>query len=140
MIELREHVPSRDEYFDLFATTGWNAEYNLGPVELERVNRNSWYVVSAYDGEMLVGFGRVVTDVLMHAMIFDMIVRPDYQNQGLGTMILTRLVERCQAQGIRDIQLFCAKGKRGFYEKCSFEARPDDAPGMQFKRKGMGDV
>jgi GNAT superfamily N-acetyltransferase len=135
MIALREQLPDKDEYFSLFTTTGWNKDYKASPDDLERANRNSWLVVSAYDENKLVGFGRVMTDFVMHAMIFDMIVLPDYQGRGVGTMILTRLVDRCLAQGIRDIQLFCAKGKRAFYEKNGFEARRDDAPGMQFKKE-----
>jgi GNAT superfamily N-acetyltransferase len=131
MTTLREQLPDKDEYFSLFNTTGWNKEYQLSPDELERANRNSWLVISAYDGDKLVGFGRALTDHVMHAMIFDMIVLPEYQGRGIGTMILNQLVDRCQAIGIRDIQLFCARGKRGFYEKNGFEARPDDAPGMQ---------
>jgi GNAT superfamily N-acetyltransferase len=134
MIALREQLPPKDEYFSLFETTGWNQKYQLGPGDLERANQNSWLVVSAYDGDTLVGFGRVVTDHVMHAMIFDMIVQPEYQRQGIGTLILDRLVERCLALGIKDIQLFCAKGKKAFYEKNGFEARPDDAPGMQLRR------
>jgi GNAT superfamily N-acetyltransferase len=137
MIKLHEQLPDKDEYFSLFTTTGWNKDYQVSPDDLERANRNSWLVVSAYDENKLVGFGRVMTDFVMHAMIFDMIVLPDYQGRGIGTMILTRLVDRCLGQGIRDIQLFCAKSKRAFYEKNGFEARMDDAPGMQFK-KGKG--
>ncbi len=91
-------------------------------------------MVSAFDDDRLVGFGRVVTDHVMHAMIFDMIILPEYQGRGIGTMILNRLVERCLALGIRDIQLFCARGKIGFYEKNGFEARADDAPGMQLRK------
>lgn len=134
MIALREQIPPKDEYFSLFETTGWNQKYQLNPDDLERANQNSWLVVAAYEEEKLVGFGRVVTDFVMHAMIFDMIVLPEYQQQGIGTMILARLVERCLALGVRDIQLFCAKGKRTFYEKNGFEARPDDAPGMQLRK------
>ena len=134
MIELREQLPDKDEYFSLFNTTGWNKEYKASPDDLERANQNSWLVVSAYDGSKLVGFGRVVTDFVLHAMIFDMIILPDYQGQGIGTMILGRLVDRCLEQGIRDIQLFCAEGMRVFYEKNGFEARAVDAPGMQRKR------
>ena len=134
MIELREQVPDKDEYFSLFNTTGWNKEYKASPDDLERANQNSWLVVSAYDGSKLVGFGRVVTDFVLHAMIFDMIILPDYQGQGIGTMILGRLVDRCLEQGIRDIQLFCAEGMRVFYEKNGFEARAVNAPGMQRKR------
>ena len=135
MIRLHEGLPDKDEYFSLFNSTGWNKNYKVSPDDLERANRNSWLVVSAYDENQLVGFGRVMTDFVMHAMIFDMIVLPEYQNRGIGTMILERLVDRCLDQGIRDIQLFCAKGKRAFYEKNGFETRMEDAPGMQFKRK-----
>lgn len=135
MIALREQLPDKDEYFFLFTTTGWNEDYQVSANDLDRANRSSWLVVSAYDENKLVGFGRVMTDSVMHAMIFDMIVSPDYQGKGIGTMILTRLVDRCVAEGIRDIQLFCATGKRAFYEKNGFEARTDAAPGMQFRKR-----
>ena len=134
MIELREQLPDKDEYFSLFNTTGWNKEYKASPDDLERANQNSWLVIAAYDESKLVGFGRVVTDFVLHAMIFDMIILPDHQGQGIGTMILERLVDRCLEGGIRDIQLFCAEGKRAFYEKNGFEVRAVDAPGMQRKR------
>jgi GNAT superfamily N-acetyltransferase len=67
-------------------------------------------------------------------MVYDMIVLPAYQGQGIGGVILDRLVEKCRAAGIRDIQLFCARGKRSFYEKRGFIARPDEAPGMQYRK------
>jgi GNAT superfamily N-acetyltransferase len=133
-ISLSEQLPDKNEYFSLFVTTGWNAEYQASPDELERTNKNSWLTISAYDEDKLVGFGRVVTDFILHAMIFDMIVLPDHQGQGIGTMIINALVKRCKEQGIRDIQLFCAKGKRGFYEQNGFEVRPEDAPGMQLRK------
>lgn len=135
MIELREQLPDKDEYFLLFNTTGWNKDYKASVDDLERANRNSWLVVSAYDGSKLVGFGRVVTDFVLHAMIFDMIVLPDYQGRGIGTKILSRLVNKCLRHDIRDIQLFCAKGQKTFYEKNGFEIRADDAPGMQLKKE-----
>jgi GNAT superfamily N-acetyltransferase len=133
----------KDEYFALFNTTGWNADYRAPPEDLELTNRNSWLTVSAYDGARLVGFGRVVTDFVLHALIFDMIVLPDHQGQGIGTLILQALLNRCEERGIRDIQLFCAKGKRAFYERNGFVSRAEDAPGMQlvkekFKEQSRG--
>jgi GNAT superfamily N-acetyltransferase len=124
--------PTPDEYFALFQTTGWNDEYHLTPHDLARALKGSAFMVSAYDDGRLVGFGRAVTDTV-HAMIYDLIVAPDHQRQGIGGEILDRLVRRCRDAHIRDVQLFCAQGKRAFYEQHGFVARPDDAPGMQYR-------
>lgn len=125
-------LPSPDSFYALFQTTGWNDQYQLTAAELAKALQASWFVVCAYDGENLVGFGRLMSDGVLHAMIYEMIVTPVYQGQGIGTQILHQLLARCQAAGVRDIQLFCARGKRPFYEKNGFVARPDDAPGMQY--------
>ena len=133
-IALIEELPDKQEYHYLFESTGWNKIYTASPDELEIANRNSWLTICALDDDKLVGFGRVVTDFTLHAMIFDLIVLPDYQGRGIGTKVLKTLVEKCRAQGLRDVQLFCAKGQSAFYEKNGFEVRPDNAPGMQLKR------
>jgi len=39
---------------------------------------------------------------------------------------------------IRDLQLFSARGKDGFYRRHGFSIRPDAAPGMEIKRSGSG--
>ena len=124
--------PTPAEYFALFEATGWNDSYHLTPLDLAKALKGSVFMVSAYDEGRLVGFGRVVTDFI-HAMIYDLIVAPDHQHQGIGGEILDRLVGRCYEAHIRDIQLFCATGKREFYERHGFQARPDDAPGMQYR-------
>ena len=41
------------------------------------------------------------------------------------------LAEEFLKNNIRDIQLFCAKGKRKFYEKYDFMARSEEEPGME---------
>ncbi len=124
--------PTSTEYLALFETTGWNNEYQLTSHDLARALKESMFTLSAYDEGRLVGFGRVVSDSI-HAMIYDLIVVPDHQRQGIGGAILDRLVRRCQDAHIRDIQLFCAAGKREFYQRHGFTARPDDAPGMQYR-------
>jgi GNAT superfamily N-acetyltransferase len=133
ILQFRNDVPTADQFWRLFQTTGWNDEYRLAPNELTAALQHSWYVVAVYEGEQLVGFGRMVSDLVMHAMIYDLIVAPGHQQQGIGTQILDRLVKRCREANIRDIQLFCALGKRAFYEKRGFKARPVDAPGMQYR-------
>jgi catechol 2,3-dioxygenase-like lactoylglutathione lyase family enzyme len=132
-IRIETEPPDAQDYHDLFETTGWNAEYRATPGDLDRANRNSWYVVSAYDADRLVAFGRVVSDGVLHAMVYDMIVRPEFQRAGLGSRVLSMLVARCREANIPDVQLFCARGKKAFYLRHGFEPRPDDAPGMQLR-------
>ena len=132
-VHMREEIPSIEQFWPLFQSTGWNQEYQLSPAEVMQGLQNSWYAVAAYEGDELVGFGRLVSDTVLYAMIYDLIVLPGRQRQGTGSRILDLLVERCRKAKIRDIQLFCARGKKSFYEKRGFVARPEDAPGMQYR-------
>ena len=76
MIEFRECIPNIDDYYNLFITTGWNAEYNFTKNNLEKAINNSWYSVSIYDFDKLAGFGRVIADGVHHALIVDLIIHP----------------------------------------------------------------
>jgi GNAT superfamily N-acetyltransferase len=91
----------------------------------------TWYAVSAYEGERLVGTGRIIGDGVLHALLVDVIVDPDYRHRGIGSAIVERLVAECRRHRIVDVQLFCEFGVSPFYERLGFAARPDDAPGME---------
>ncbi len=124
--------PDKVEYYELFESTGWNAEYKLSPGLLNETLMNSWFFVCIYNDAKLIGFGRVISDGVLHALIVDLIVSPDFQNCGIGKLILNELVSKCKSAAIHDIQLFCAKGKESFYLKHGFKSRPSNAPGMEF--------
>ena len=132
-IIFKETLPDIKEYWNLFQTTGWNQEYNFSIQDLANAIQNSWYSMSIYDSDKLIGFGRVIADGVHHALIVDLIIHPDYQSKGLGSRLLDKLVSKCKKNKIRDIQLFSAKDKYSFYEKFGFEKRPDNAPGMQLR-------
>jgi len=134
-ISFDDRLPQEDEFWALFETTGWNRQYRLSSQELFAAISHSWYVISAFDDGRLVGFGRVVSDGVLHAMIYDLIVHPAHQEKGIGGELLARLVTSCQKVNIRDIQLFCAKGKQTFYERRGFRSRPSDSPGMEYVPK-----
>ena len=132
-IIFEEKLPDCDKYWNLFLTTGWNTEYNFTIQELDKAIQNSWYAVSIYHAENLIGFGRIISDGIHHALIVDLIIHPDYQGKGIGSKLLDRLVRKCKENNVRDIQLFAAKDKFEFYERFGFEKRPSNAPGMQLK-------
>ncbi|OQY05111.1 MAG: hypothetical protein B6I20_01790 [Bacteroidetes bacterium 4572_117] len=126
-------LPDKNEYYSLFESTGWNKEYKLDKEQVFKTLLNSWFLVSAYKEEKLVGFGRVISDGVMHALILDMIILPEFQRNGIGSVILAKLKEKCVSHNIFDIQLFSAKGKAGFYKNHGFSCRPENAPGMEIK-------
>jgi ribosomal protein S18 acetylase RimI-like enzyme len=131
--EFRAILPSREEFGRLFNSTGWNNEYRLDDDRLFEAIKQSWYAISAYHFETLVGFGRIICDGVLHAFIVDVIVLPEYQSKGIGRALMEHLMEYCRSRNIRDIQLFCANGKVAFYEKLGFVKRPENAPGMELK-------
>ncbi|MDR3625826.1 MAG: GNAT family N-acetyltransferase [Ignavibacteriaceae bacterium] len=133
-VTYKTNQPLIDQYFNLFETTGWNKEYCLNKDELNLSLSNSYYTVSVYEDNKLVGFGRIVSDGVLHAMVYEMIVDPDYQGEGIGSTILNMMVDKCLENNIRDIQLFCARGKKSFYERHGFTVRDSSAPGMQYNR------
>lgn len=129
--EYKETIPDPSAYNKLFESTGWNLAYEASINELYAAISNSWYTLCTYDDEELVGFGRVVSDGVLYALICDMIVAPAFQNQGIGSTILKKLIHKCEEVNIRVLWLFSATNKSGFYEKHGFVPRPLNAPGMQ---------
>lgn len=132
-LKYTSQIPDRSKFYELFETTSWNQKYKLTADELYKALKNSWYSLSAYDNSSLIGFGRIICDGVVHALILDLIVHPDFQNRGIGSQILNKLVGKCRQHKIRDIQLFSVKGKAEFYRKNDFKERPEGAPGMEIK-------
>jgi ribosomal protein S18 acetylase RimI-like enzyme len=92
-IAYREQLPAPAAYQQLFESTGWNRGYRADPDALHRAISSSWYVLSAYENDDLIGFSRVVSDGVLYALICDLIVKPSYQGQGIGSHLLDKLIE-----------------------------------------------
>lgn len=89
---------------------------------------NALYKVIAYDGERPVGMTRVVGDGGYVYFICDVIVRPDYQSQGLGRRLIETTLDWLTSQVEPGetimVNLMSAMGKENFYEKLGFSTRP----------------
>lgn len=78
-------------------------------------------VIGVWDGDLLIGFARDVTDGYFRAYIEDVFIHPRYRRQGLATQMLTQLID---ALGhIETISLFCTPELLGLYEQLGFKAR-----------------
>jgi GNAT superfamily N-acetyltransferase len=87
--------------------------------------RNSLINVSAiYNGE-LVGMGRLVGDGAMYWYLQEIIILPQFQRKGIGTMIVNHLVDYAREKSttgkFTTIGGVSAKGKEPFYEKMGFD-------------------
>ncbi|MDR1689460.1 MAG: GNAT family N-acetyltransferase [Clostridiales bacterium] len=108
-----------DQLLHLFKEVGWasgdsnpehDANFNIG-------HKNSTLVISAWDGERLVGSVRVLSDTVFRSYLLDLVVDPKYQNLGIGR----EMVKRCIAHYPDSHWLVgAADGAVGFYNKCGF--------------------
>lgn len=89
------------------------------PQDLQTAFSNSRYMCFVFDTGRLIGAGRVLADGVDCAYICDLAVHPDYQGQGIGKDIVSRLVE--MSQGHSKIILYTSPGKEAFYEHLGFK-------------------
>jgi GNAT superfamily N-acetyltransferase len=85
--------------------------------KLETAFRNSEMRCFAYHDGKLIGAGRGISDGALRAAIYDMVVLPEYQGKGIGTMIMNKLLEKANAE---IIILFANPGKEPFYARFGF--------------------
>lgn len=133
MITIRNNTIHVQDYLTIRACVGWRV---LLEEQAVKALQNSLLVVGAYDGEQLVGMGRIVGDGAVICYVQDLIVLPEYQRKGVGSKVLGALIDYVEGLRIDGSQmmlcLMCAKGRESFYEKNGFIARPTNelGPGM----------
>ena len=81
---------------ELFAAVGWSDETKeITDEMLANFNKpflHSTVVVSAWDGDRLVGCVRALSDTMFRSVIYDLAVLPEYQKQGIGSELVRRCV------------------------------------------------
>ena len=89
------------------------------PEDLKMVFENSRYKCFIYDEEKLIGAGRALADGVDVSYIADVAIHPEYQGQGIGKAIVSKLVEFSKRHN--KIILFASVGKEAFYAKLGFD-------------------
>ncbi len=91
-IQLKKYTDYKeDEIVNLYNSDGW-INYTNNTDMLRNAYSNSLDIIGAYDGEKLVGIIRVVGDGYSIIYIQDIIVLPEYQRNGIGTMLLETIL------------------------------------------------
>lgn len=132
-MEYQENVLCYEDYFRLRESVGWT---NFSKEQTQAALSNSLYTVAVFENSQAVGMGRLIGDG-MYLVIADIVVNPVYQGKGIGSKIVSMLIEYTTKElpdgGRTSIQLISEKGKEPFYEKLGFKRIPNDFCGSGMK-------
>lgn len=122
-----QRTPTADEFNILTEAVGWGKRKNE---IVEEALSNTLCSICAYDGEKLIGYGRIIGDKTIFLYIQDVMIIPEYQGKKIGTGIMNTLLEKINEYKkvnpeIRTY-LGASKGRESFYERFGFISRPND--------------
>lgn len=93
-IQIKQYSEYKEsEIIQLYRSVGWS-NYAQNPDMLRLAYMHSLLVLGAYLGDRLVGIIRIVGDG--HSIIYvqDIIVQPEYQREGIGSILLGEIMKR----------------------------------------------
>jgi len=94
MIDYKEIDSSMiKEVKELYRTVSWTA-YLKDDEKLIRAFDNSLYLVGVFDDDKLIGLIRCVGDGEHIVMVQDLLIAPNYQQQGIGTYLFDAILQK----------------------------------------------
>jgi ribosomal protein S18 acetylase RimI-like enzyme len=106
----------KNQLVSLFNSVGWKtAEY---PNRLYCAIKNSDYVMSVWDNNELIGLISAISDGAINVFITYLLVKPEYQKQGIGKILLTDFCKKFEGFGRRIVSTEIDKEE--FYNKFGF--------------------
>jgi len=89
---------------------------------MEGMMMNADLIITAWDGERLVGIARTLTDFVYAAYLADLAVHVDHQAKGIGTELIEQTRKTLEPTCF--LTLLSAPKANGFYPKIGFEPHP----------------
>ena len=128
-IKMSLNLPTGEEFVNLRLLAGMSIRDSYGAtIGL----KNSNYVVTFIDEDLLVGMGRIIGDGMTTFQIVDVVVHPNYQGKGLGKAIMTQLINWLSENATPNSYVsLISDGKANFlYEKFGFKETMPNSMGM----------
>mmetsp|Transcript_38438 Transcript_38438/g.151745 ORF Transcript_38438/g.151745 Transcript_38438/m.151745 type:complete len:172 (+) Transcript_38438:755-1270(+) len=117
------------ELENLCKLVGW---VKRPPQKVKYAINSSFLNLTLYVGKTntLIGFVRAISDTTFNATIWDMVIHPDYQKQGLGTILMKEVIQELRYLEIDTVTLFADAKNIRFYNKLGFIIDPYNIKGM----------
>ncbi|HEY4624325.1 MAG TPA: GNAT family N-acetyltransferase [Solibacillus sp.] len=110
-----------DQLEKLYNDVEWFAYTNDLPL-LQQALSQSLDVLSAWDGDELVGLVRIIGDGLTIIYVQDILVLNTYQNQGIATELMKQILNKYSHVRQKVLLTEEAPDVRHFYEKNGFQS------------------
>ena len=108
-----------NEVLELMKNEWWCSDRSLS--EVKTTLEHSDITIGAIDSNgILCGFARALTDYTFKAVIFDVIVKPNYRETGLGKEIMQYIFKLPSLTGVKSFELYCPDKISEFYKKLGF--------------------
>ncbi len=108
--------PTTAQLLPLYQAHGWSAATKPEALRLGLLHSDT--LITAWDGDRLVGLGNAISDGYLVVYYPHLLVHPDYQGQGIGGQIMARMQEK---YGHFHMQMVVADGHAiDFYHKAGF--------------------
>ncbi len=106
--------------------------------EQETIFTNSYAVVFVYHEEKIIGVGRALSDGVCQAAIYNIALDDEFQGQGIGRTLITKLLDQVRGQNIilythpRTVALYERMGfRRNKTAMCIFSGTEDSLKWME---------
>lgn len=106
-----------DKILALYKANKWGAAKK--PKALQKGLINSHYLVTAWDGDQLIGLGNAISDGHLVVYYPHLLVHPNYHKQGIGRELVRRLGDHYKHFHQRI--LIAEHEAIEFYKKCGFK-------------------
>ncbi|HET6408203.1 MAG TPA: GNAT family N-acetyltransferase [Chthoniobacteraceae bacterium] len=132
-VRIVQRPPTLEEYRSLVDAVRWTAFNNS--VAAEKSLPQSLFAVVAELGDRAVGTARVIGDGAQFYYVMDVMVHPDQQGRGIGTLLMNEVVDYFQnhAPEHARIGLYTGADLSPFYERFGFSGPETSLYGMTAK-------
>ena len=111
-------IPDADKIIDLYKSSGMPRPVN-DKARIAKMYENSNLVVSAWDGDLLVGISRCLTDFCWSCYLADLSVKHEYKHKGIGKKLIDLTKEKIGEQTM--LLLLSVPTAMEYYPKVGFK-------------------
>ena len=109
----------------------WESVWGNGPTlaQTELAMKHTLFRLSVFDGGRIIAMARMIGDLGLDYYIKDVVVRPGYQRNGIGRLLIDELMKFIGEHGVSGTGVFvelCSSPENiPFYEKLGFDYDED---------------